>query len=42
MLARTDGFRAVIVPAGPGVVPGALIDVDHHARHAATLFGTLG
>jgi tRNA-2-methylthio-N6-dimethylallyladenosine synthase len=41
MLARTDGFRAVVVPAGPEVVPGALIDVTITRATSATLFGTL-
>jgi tRNA-2-methylthio-N6-dimethylallyladenosine synthase len=40
MLARTDGFRAVVVPAGPAVVPGALIDVTITRATSATLFGT--
>ncbi len=40
MLARTDGFRAVVVPAGPGVGPGALIDVTITRATSATLFGT--
>jgi len=39
MLARTDGFRAVVVPAGPGVVPGALVDVEIERATSATLFG---
>ena len=42
LLARTDGFRAVIVPAGPGVVPGELVDVTITRATSATLFGTLG
>jgi tRNA-2-methylthio-N6-dimethylallyladenosine synthase len=41
MLARTDGFRAVVVPVGPGVVPGALADVIITRATSATLFGTL-
>jgi len=41
MLARTDGFRAVVVPAGPVVVPGALVDVTITRATPATLFGTL-
>jgi tRNA-2-methylthio-N6-dimethylallyladenosine synthase len=40
-LARTDDFRAVIVPAGPGVEPGALVDVTITRATFATLFGTL-
>jgi tRNA-2-methylthio-N6-dimethylallyladenosine synthase len=39
MLARTDGFRAVVVPADPGVEPGALIDVVIERATPATLFG---
>ena len=38
-LARTDSFRAVVVPAGPGVVPGALLDVVIERATSATLFG---
>ncbi|HVU49446.1 MAG TPA: tRNA (N6-isopentenyl adenosine(37)-C2)-methylthiotransferase MiaB [Polyangia bacterium] len=38
-LARTDQFRAVIVPAGPGVEPGALLDVTIARATFATLFG---
>jgi tRNA-2-methylthio-N6-dimethylallyladenosine synthase len=40
-LARTDEFRAVIVPAGPGVEPGAFVDVTIARATFATLFGTL-
>jgi len=39
LLARTDGFRAVVVPAGPGVEPGALVDVTIERATSATLFG---
>jgi tRNA-2-methylthio-N6-dimethylallyladenosine synthase len=39
-LARTDEFRAVIVPAGPAVAPGALLDVVVTHATRATLFGT--
>jgi tRNA-2-methylthio-N6-dimethylallyladenosine synthase len=42
MLARTDGYRAVLVPAGPEVVPGALLDVTITRATPATLFGTHG
>jgi tRNA-2-methylthio-N6-dimethylallyladenosine synthase len=38
-LARTDGFRPVVVSAGPGVEPGALIDVLIERATTATLFG---
>ena len=36
---RTDAFRAVIVPAAPGVAPGALVDATIVRRDGATLFG---
>jgi len=39
MLARTGGYRAVVVPAGAAVVPGALIDVTITRATPATLFG---
>jgi tRNA-2-methylthio-N6-dimethylallyladenosine synthase len=39
LLARTDAFRPVILPAGPGVTPGALADVVIERANAATLFG---
>jgi tRNA-2-methylthio-N6-dimethylallyladenosine synthase len=38
-LARTDGYRAVVVPAGPGVELGALLDVVIERATSATLFG---
>jgi tRNA-2-methylthio-N6-dimethylallyladenosine synthase len=38
-LARTDAFRSVILPAGPGVAPGAFVDVIVERANAATLFG---
>ena len=38
-LARTDEFRPVIVPAGPGVEPGAFLDVTITRATKATLFG---
>jgi tRNA-2-methylthio-N6-dimethylallyladenosine synthase len=38
-LARTDEYRAVIVPAGAGVTPGAFVDVTIARATAATLFG---
>jgi tRNA-2-methylthio-N6-dimethylallyladenosine synthase len=38
-LARTDEHRAVIVPAGPGVAPGAFVDVTIARATNATLFG---
>ncbi len=42
MLARTDGYRAVVVPAGPEVVLGALLDVTITRATSATLFGAPG
>ena len=36
---RTDAFRAVLIPAAPGVEPGALIDVVIERATNATLFG---
>jgi tRNA-2-methylthio-N6-dimethylallyladenosine synthase len=36
---RTDTFRAVLIPAAPGVEPGALIDVVIERATNATLFG---
>ncbi len=38
-LTRTDAFRPVIVPAGPGVEPGAFLDVTITRATKATLFG---
>jgi tRNA-2-methylthio-N6-dimethylallyladenosine synthase len=38
-LARTDGFRSVIIPAGEHVTPGAFVDVVIERANAATLFG---
>ena len=39
-LARTDEYRAVIVPAGPGVEPGAFLDVTIARATFATLFAS--
>ena len=39
MFARTDGHRAVVVPADPGIGPGALVDVVIERATPATLFG---
>jgi tRNA-2-methylthio-N6-dimethylallyladenosine synthase len=39
LLGRTDTFRPVIVPAGPGVVPGALLEVVIERCTPATLMG---
>jgi tRNA-2-methylthio-N6-dimethylallyladenosine synthase len=38
-LARTSGYRSVLVPAGPGVEPGAFVDVEIVRATPATLFG---
>ncbi len=38
-LARTDGFHSVIIPAGPGVEPGILLDVMITGTTSATLLG---
>jgi len=38
---RTDAFRTVIVPAAPGVVPGALVDATIVGSTWATLFGAI-
>jgi len=40
LMGRTDTFRSVIVPAGPGLEPGALADVTITRATFATLFGT--
>jgi tRNA-2-methylthio-N6-dimethylallyladenosine synthase len=40
-LARTGEFRAVIVPAGPGVEPGAFLDVTITRATSATLISSL-
>jgi tRNA-2-methylthio-N6-dimethylallyladenosine synthase len=39
MLARSEAYRAVVIPAGPGVEPGALVDVMIQRATSATLFG---
>src|SRR5580765_5759232 len=41
LMARTDAFRTVIVPAAPGVAPGALVDVTIARATIATLFGVV-
>lgn len=38
-LARTDTFRSVILPAHPGITPGALVDVTITGTTSATLLG---
>jgi tRNA-2-methylthio-N6-dimethylallyladenosine synthase len=40
-LARTDEYRPVLVPAAPGVEPGAFLDVTITRATKATLFGVL-
>jgi tRNA-2-methylthio-N6-dimethylallyladenosine synthase len=40
-LTRTDTFRSVIVPAGPGLAPGAFADVVIERCTSATLVGRL-
>jgi tRNA-2-methylthio-N6-dimethylallyladenosine synthase len=40
-LTRTDEFRPVIVAAGPGVQPGAFLDVEITRATKATLFGVV-
>jgi tRNA-2-methylthio-N6-dimethylallyladenosine synthase len=39
LLGRTDQFRPVIVPAGPGVFPGALVEAIIERATPATLLG---
>ncbi len=39
LMGRTEAFRSVIVPAAPGLGPGALVDVTIARATAATLFG---
>ncbi|HEY0715895.1 MAG TPA: MiaB/RimO family radical SAM methylthiotransferase, partial [Polyangia bacterium] len=39
LIGRAEDFRTVIVKGGPGVVPGALVDVRIERANAATLFG---
>jgi tRNA-2-methylthio-N6-dimethylallyladenosine synthase len=39
--ARTDAFRTVIIPAAPGIGPGALVDVHIVRATIATLFGVV-
>ena len=40
-MGRTDAYRAVIVPAAPGLAPGVLVDVTILRATFATLFGTV-
>ncbi|HEX7597929.1 MAG TPA: MiaB/RimO family radical SAM methylthiotransferase, partial [Polyangia bacterium] len=39
LMGRSDSYRAVIVPAGPTVQLGQLVDVQIERANAATLFG---
>jgi tRNA-2-methylthio-N6-dimethylallyladenosine synthase len=39
LLGRTDGFRPIIVPAGPGVAVGSLVDVTVERSGPGTLYG---
>ena len=39
LMGRTDAFRPVIVPAAPGFIPGALVDVTITSATHKTLFG---
>ncbi len=41
LMGRTDTFRSVIVPAAPGLAPGALVDVTITGATFATLFSSL-
>jgi tRNA-2-methylthio-N6-dimethylallyladenosine synthase len=41
LMARTDAFRTVIIPAAPGLAPGALVDATIVRATSATLFGAL-
>jgi len=41
LFGRTDAFRAMVVPAAPGVGPGSLVDVVVQRASFATLFGTI-
>jgi tRNA A37 methylthiotransferase MiaB len=42
LMARTDAFRTVIIPAAPGLAPGALVDATIRRATIATLFGVTG
>ena len=41
LMARTDAFRTVIIPAAPGLAPGALVDATILRATTATLFGAI-
>jgi tRNA-2-methylthio-N6-dimethylallyladenosine synthase len=41
LMGRTDAFRAVIIPATPGIAPGALVDATIVRATHKTLFGAL-
>jgi tRNA-2-methylthio-N6-dimethylallyladenosine synthase len=41
LMGRTDAFRTVIIPAAPGIGPGALVDATIVRATIATLFGAI-
>jgi len=41
LMARTDAFRTVIIPAASGIAPGALVDATIVRATTATLFGAI-
>jgi len=41
LMARTDAFRTVIIPAAPGLAPGGLVDTTIVRATTATLFGVV-
>jgi tRNA A37 methylthiotransferase MiaB len=41
LMARTDAFRTVIIPAAPGVGPGVIVDATIVRATTATLFGVV-
>jgi tRNA-2-methylthio-N6-dimethylallyladenosine synthase len=42
LMARTDAFRPVIIPAAPGLAPGAIVDATILRATHKTLFGSTG
>jgi tRNA-2-methylthio-N6-dimethylallyladenosine synthase len=42
LMGRTAAFRTVIVPAAPGLAPGAFVDATIVRATTATLFGVIG
>ena len=42
LIARTDAFRPVIIPAAPGLAPGAMVDATILRATHKTLFGATG